>query len=330
MTGTTSPAPVTTGGPRQVSHQQLAYEGTDGNIHLINTDGSGSRTLGAGLDPTWSPDGSRIAFWRGTGNTSGCDNGTDATFAGSAPVVCTGNVWIMNADGSGQHQVIANAMKPAWSPDGRRLAYSLAASVSGNGSEHDLYVANADGTSPHRLTSGFADTDARWSPDGRTILFSRCCISSGAMGWSALYVIGPDGSGLRAVWSSPDYSALTGAWSPDGGRLAFAAYNYGGNKVYIYVLDLSTGGAMPITHGPAGSTWVQDMDYAPAWSPDGRHIAYTNDPDGASGTGGCDAGPTTGCAMGGPQPGTIYLVNPDGSAPSRLVQGSWPSFRPTV
>ena len=70
------------------------------------------------------------------------------------------------------------------------------------------------------------------------------------------------------------------------------------------------------------------MDYAPAWSPDGQHIAYTFDPDGASGVYWCDAGPTTGCAVGGSQPGTIYEANADGTSRHALATGSFPDYAP--
>jgi Tol biopolymer transport system component len=316
-------APPTTAPTLVAAGHRIAFVGTDGTIDVVDADGSAKRSLGPGLDPAWSPDGSRIAFWRGTGDTSGCENDPGIN---QAPPPCTGDVWVMKADGSQAHLVVSNGMKPAWSPDGRRLAYSTAEPAAAG--LHELFVANADGTAPRRLTSGFSDTAAKWSPDGRTIVFARCCVGSAAAAGPELYAIAPDGTNLRHVWGTPDLTAWGPAWSPDGGRIAFTGYNYGANKVSIYVLDLATDSADQITQGPAGPTWVDNMDYAPAWSPDGRRIAYVHDADGASGTGNCDAGPTTGCAMGGSQPGVIYLVNPDGSGRARLADGAWPAFEP--
>lgn len=311
------------GGASPTARRQLAVAGADGNIYVLNIDGTSRHSLGAGLDPAWSPDGSQIAFWRGTGDTSGCDNDP----LQQTPKVCVGNVWLMRADGSDAHQLIANAMKPSWSPDGRRIVYSTA-QADPNGL-HSLVVANADGTGARQLTSGFADVGAKWSPDGRRITFGRCCISQGGSSAIELYEIAPDGSNLKYVWGSAGIGSWAPAWSPDGSRVAFTGYNYGANKVSIWVLDYAAGTADVITDAhQSGATWVDNMDYGPAWSPDGKRIAYSYDPDGASGTGDCDAGPTTGCAMGGSKPGVVYVMNPDGSNRTSLTEGAWPAFQP--
>ena len=311
------------GGATGAAGGQIAFSGADGNIYLVNRDGSSRHSLGAGLDPAWSPDGSQIAFWRGTGDTSGCENDP----LQQTPKVCVGDVWVMRADGSNARLLISNGMKPSWSPDGRRIAYSTAqADAKGL---HDLSVANADGGGAKQVTSGFADVGAKWSPDGRRIIFGRCCISQGASSAIELYEIAPDGSNVKRVFGSADIGSWAPAWSPDGKQVAFTGYNYGANKVSIWVLDYAAGTADPVTEAhQAGKTWVDNMDYGPAWSPDGKRIAYSFDPDGASGTGDCDAGPTTGCAMGGSQPGVIYLMNPDGSNRTSLTEGAWPAFQP--
>src|SRR5207245_10060418 len=74
VAGTGAVRTPTTAAPGAGSAHPIAFTGTDGNIYLVNTDGSAKRSLAAGLDPAWSPDRSRIAFWRGTGDTSGCEN----------------------------------------------------------------------------------------------------------------------------------------------------------------------------------------------------------------------------------------------------------------
>ncbi|MBA2359662.1 MAG: PD40 domain-containing protein [Actinobacteria bacterium] len=70
--------------------------------------------------------------------------------------------------GSAQHVAIRNGAEPAWSPDGRRLAYG-----SLRNGRVDVYVANVDGSSARRLTRGPRDNESpSWSPDGRSILFT--------------------------------------------------------------------------------------------------------------------------------------------------------------
>jgi TolB protein len=72
-------------------------------------------------DPTWSPDGSQLAFFR------------------------TDGIYVVNADGSGMRRLIQEGQYPDWSPDGRRIAYSL---------RGDIYVAAADGTGARSVSAG--------------------------------------------------------------------------------------------------------------------------------------------------------------------------------
>jgi TolB protein len=61
------------------------------------------------------------------------------------------------------------AHSPAWSPDGRRIAFAGPCCEDSNGA---IYVVDADGSNLHRLTSGF-DAAPAWSPDGTSLVFSR-------------------------------------------------------------------------------------------------------------------------------------------------------------
>jgi hypothetical protein len=304
-----TPTAATTG-----ASGRIAYAGPDGKIYIREVNGA-TRAVATGFDPRWSPDGHRLLFWSGTGDTATCDN-TGSTGR------CTAEVDVVNADGSGQRTLVTRALQPDWSPDGTRITYLVAGPQV---TVATVWIADADGTHPRQLTQG-DDRYPRWSPDGTSIAFGHV-VNDGTTTYDVVDVIHVDGSRLTTVAGSMDLSADSPAWSPDSKKLAFVGYGYGANHMDIYVLDLTSyDGATQITHDPAGKAYIDNMDYAPAWSADGQHIAYTFDPDGASGVYWCDAGPTTGCPVGGSQPGTIYEANSDGSSRHAVATGSFPDY----
>jgi hypothetical protein len=141
---------------------------------------------------------------------------------------------------------------PAWSPDGRRLAFI----APGAGGADDLYVVDADGKHKGRLTrtDRVDEASPSWSPDGRHLVVER---------GDKLVVLRADGTGGRRL-----VSGLEPAWSPGGVRIAFTD---GDN---IYLIPANGGRAKRVTTALGAQT-------APAWAPDGRRLAYVSDQAGA-------------------------------------------------
>ena len=182
--------------------------------------------------PAWSFDGSRIAFY-GTRDLHPLPEGRE--------------IYVMNADGSGQTRVTNNLFwddDPNWSPDGRIAFRSIRTG------ESDIYVINPDGTNEVRLTTIGARSPS-WSPDGQRMAFV-----SGRDGNDEIYVIRADGSGATRLTFNLAYDD-TPTWSPDGSQIAFGS-NRDGDPGQIYVMNADGSQPRRITNLPTpsgGSRW---------------------------------------------------------------------------
>jgi len=188
-------------------------------------------------EPTWSPDGRRIAF--------------------TCYVNGRGQIYLMYADGSGVANISSNEYcdrSSAWSPDGRKITF-----VSGRDGDWEIYVMNADGSSQKRLTeSAGMDERASWSPDGKQLAFE-----SERGGDTDIFVMATDGSNQRSVTNLPGHE-LDPAWSPDGKRIAFSAT--APTMRHLMVVDADGTDRHEVIR------YLNDVGSI-SWSPDGERIA---------------------------------------------------------
>jgi len=253
-----------TGAPQQL----LAFESSQG-IEVIRPDGTQRTVLiwnytgncsyyyyyssdEYATDAAWAPDGSQLAYTR---TRYDC-------YYGSSDY----EVYRAQVDGSGLANLTnhyATDYRPAWSPDGGRVAFN-----SDRDGSLDVWVMNADGTNPVRLTTSPAlDIDPAWSPDGGKIAFV-----SGRDGDHEVYVMNADGSGVSRLTThtAQDYSP---AWSPDGTELAFVSNRNGSEDIWLMSPDGS--GAQNLT----GSLLPAANEAFPVWSPDGSRLAFVSGSD---------------------------------------------------
>ena len=202
------------------------------------------------------------------------------------------DIYAMNADGSESTRLtrhFASEISPAWSPDGRLIAFHSYREES-----EDIYVMNANGSEVRRLTShSAADRNPTWSPDGRRIAFDTGRDRNGE-----IYAMNADGSGLTRITDHLSDDAHP-AWSPDGRRIAFHS-NRNRSNYDIHTMNADGSGVKRLTNDPAG-------DRHPAWSPDGRRIAFQSNRDGNW---------------------EIYAMNADGSGLTRLTDDPAPDGDP--
>ena len=157
-------------------------------IWLMKPDGTNLHAItdANDIDPTWSADGSMIAF---ASSRSG-----------------TRQLFVMNADGSNIQQVtnLENmGGRSSWSPDGTKLTF-----YAGPEANRNIYVINVDGTNLVQLTDGGDNLGPSWSPDGNWIAFT-----SFRDGNNEIYVMHPDGTGAKNL---TNYSGSD--WQPRWGR----------------------------------------------------------------------------------------------------------------
>ena len=196
--------------------------------------------------------GAHIEAGRGSGRT------TRHRVVAVAAVILVGGLLVTPALGIGSRllELIQSppgrpdVQAPAWSPDGRRIAY-----LSRRDDTKDLHVVNADGSGERRLTRDATNTATpAWSPDARTLAFE-----SARDGTTGVYAVNADGSGQRRL--ARDGRAP--AWSPDGRTIAF----FSGSKLYLMNADGSEHLALT---KPGTGAWRPSR----AWSPDGRKLAF--------------------------------------------------------
>ena len=172
-------------------------------------------------------------------------------------------IFVVRPDGTGKTRLTQEGDQnylPAWSRDGRKLAFT-----SNRSGRSQIWVMAANGSNPIQLTTEADNAVPTWSPDGKRLAFA-----SKRTGHFEIWVMNADGSDQKQVTKTDVAVANDGpAWSPDGRKIAFYSNRSGHYAIWLMEPD---GSHLTQFTTADGDRYVDSN--APAWSPDGSKIAF--------------------------------------------------------
>jgi TolB protein len=234
-------------GDRGVFSTRIAYitkQGPRYQLLVADADGYNPQTIVSSneplLSPSWSPDGSRIAY-------VSLENRKPVIYIQS--VTTGGRTLLANFRGSNS--------APNWAPDGRQLAVTLTR----DGGSH-IYLINADGSGVQRIVnSSGIDTEANFSPDGRSILFT-----SDRGGSPQIYRYSLGAGNVERMTFEGNYN-VSPRHLPDGRGFVFVRRE--GGRFNLAIEDFASRQVQVLTQG--------DLDESPSVAPNGKLILYASE-----------------------------------------------------
>lgn len=219
------------------------------------------------------------------------------------------HIFTMTPDGKNQKQLTSGTTEywmPAWSPDGKKIAYVSRLSTGMN-----IHLMDADGTNVQQLTSTGINMAPSWSPDGTKIAFAHMKPLALALD---IWLMNVDGTDKKALTSSSTVDDNVPYWSPDGNEIVFTS-NRNGGQYQLWTINLTDSTFTQLTTAyfdPMIGQWIEQK--VPAWSPDGKYIAYWQGVEASNSNSN--------------QPWNVWVMLADGTNKKKLAPGDDPSWSP--
>lgn len=243
----------------------LTPSGSATIVELHDLDGSAVRQRSTAVFPAEDDPGFRMAVHRLADEVVRWVTGTPGIAASQLLYVADKRLWKVDSDGHNNRPVTATGetiLSPAWSPDGRRVAYTRFSD--GSGTIQMLFLSGGTAVTVPGTREGL-NYAAAFSPDGRSLAFTR----SGEGGTDIFGVDVADMCCVRRLTASRFADNLSPTYSPDGRRLAFVSTRAGPPQIYAMSADGTDQELLAsFDFGATGSS------FAPEWSPDGSTVAF--------------------------------------------------------
>ena len=198
-------------------------------------------------------------------------NGRFVAFSSvTEPLVAGRHIYVVKADGTGLRQLTTGSSfdsNPSFSPDGKQVVFDR---HGGSGKTH-VFAINVDGSGLRQLTNGsFNDSEPVYTPNGKRIVFVSDRDHDVKTDRSDIFAMAPSGANQRVLIDGPYYEKEPDT-APNGKAIAFVSNRRPG--INIFVANANGRQVRQLTHNKR-DCFSGSCNLGPAWSPDGKHIAY--------------------------------------------------------